>query len=119
MHLHAFLLFKEELLTETVMKKIVFTLLLLAFSGSSFSQNQPAHDSCKTAISLDAPSHAEGVNQEYVYLKAHYPQYQVMQQALIQCGNKPTDMFALQDAQGQKIEVYFDLSKYWGKGMGL
>lgn len=89
---------------------------LMLLSAQVFAQDQT---SCQSAVRLTAVSHMEGVGKEYDYLRHNYPQYKILGQQLVDCEGKPTDVFVLQDSAGIKIKVFFDLSQYWGKGMGL
>ena len=88
---------------------------LIMLSGQAFAQDQ----TCQTAIRLSAASHMEGVGKEYDYVRQNYPRYEILGQQLIDCAGKPTDVFVLQKAGEPKIKIFFDLSQYWGKGMGL
>lgn len=95
-------------------------LALVSVSTGAMAQAvQKPHSACETAVVLSAPTHLEGVQKEYQWLKANHPNARIEEQSLIDCKGKPTDSFTLTDHTGQKIVVLFDLSGYWGKGMGL
>jgi len=93
---------------------------LASLSTTAFAQSKPsagAHSRCETAITLEAPSHMEGISKEYSWLKSNHPNARIEEQALIECKGKPTDSFTLRDANGTSFVVMFDLSNYWGKGL--
>lgn len=98
--------------------RIFLALAALLATGPALAQAKapPTHSSCATAVALEAPSHMEGVSSQYEFLEQHYPGYRPVQQALSDCGGKPTDVMTLENAQGQRVEVFFDLSGYFGKG---
>lgn len=94
-------------------------LLLASLSTTAAAQSKAStasHATCETAISLTAPSHMEGIEKEYEWLKANHPNARIEQQTLIECKGKPTDSFTLRDINGNSVVVMFDLSAYWGKG---
>ena len=98
---------------------VLSSLLALSFLGVAHAKTTTAvaaHDTCETAVALQADDHMAGVAKEYVWLRENYPDFRPAKQSLIQCDGKPTDAFELEDAQGNTVKVLFDLSGYWGKG---
>ena len=71
--------------------------------------------SCDQAVVIHADNESEGVRAEYAWLEQHYPGYQRKSQALIQCGERPADQLSIVTADGESIDVYFDISEYFGK----
>lgn len=69
----------------------------------------------ETAIVIRASSSAEGVPQEYAWLRQHLPDGKIKKQALIM-GSKPYDMFEVEMPDGQIRHVYFDISSFFGRG---
>ncbi len=88
-----------------------------ASAGAQTAKASGSHSTCETAVVLSAPSHMEGIQKEYEWLRANHPTARLEEQALITCKGKPTDSFTLVDATGATIVVLFDLSGYWGKGI--
>ena len=71
--------------------------------------------SFETAIVIDAKSETTGVDKEYVWLRKNYPGYKLIKQALVFNNNKPYDLMKIETAQGAAKEIYFDISKFFGK----
>jgi hypothetical protein len=82
-------------------------------AGLSFSGGDGT--SCDQAVVVHAPNEATGVPAEYDWLERHFPGYQRKQQALIQCGSRPADQLSITTADGQDLEVFFDIGEYFGK----
>jgi hypothetical protein len=72
-------------------------------------------NSCETAIPIQAANEQEGVGAEYVWLKQHYPGYRLREQALMQCSGRPADRMSIVTADGQSLDVFFDISSFFGK----
>ena len=91
-----------------------------ALNPSDFTSVRSAHDTCETAIALEAADHMSGVEKQYDWLRANHPNHQMVQQEMIDCGGKPTDAMIMANPTDKTyIFVLFDLSGYFGKGMGL
>lgn len=73
--------------------------------GSSFEK----------AIVLSAKSESTGVNAEYVYLRKVYPGYKLIQQSLSHKNKKAYDVMSIETANGDKKDVYFDITGFFGK----
>lgn len=96
---------------------LALALAVLSTTAAAQSKASTAsHATCETALALTAPSHMEGIEKEYAWLKANHPNARIEEQALIECKGKPTDSFTLRDTNGGTVVVMFDLSAYWGKG---
>lgn len=105
-----------------VYRSVVWTAVLLPWSVLAQPQPSPApaaHDTCPTAIALEAPSHSEGVKAEYVWLRTHYGDHKILGQQLGQCANQPIDRFELRAPDGRTVVVLFNLANYWGRGLDL
>jgi len=72
--------------------------------------------SCQQAIAIvGARGEQDGVASEYTWIKQHYPGAKLDQQSLIDCNGAPTDKMAIETADGQKVTLFFDLSRFFGK----
>lgn len=80
-----------------------------------------AHDttrdgsSFEKAIIIEATNDFQGVKDEYAWLKQNYPGYKSQGQSLNMHNKKPYDILHIITADGNKIDVYFDISKSYGK----
>jgi hypothetical protein len=84
----------------------------VTFSGGNGS-------SFETAIVVNARDEISGVRSEYDYIRARYPGYRFISQALAPHGGKTYDIMTFKSADGKKHVLYFDISKYFGRGLGL
>jgi len=73
--------------------------------GSSFEK----------AIVIKASSETAGINAEYGWLKKKYPGYKTKSQRLTYHDKKPYDVITIETAEGNTVDVYFDISKFFGK----
>jgi hypothetical protein len=59
-----------------------------------------------------------GVSAEYAWLRAKYPGFKRGPQSLMKCDGKPADKLSIRTASGKALDVYFDISAFFGKGFG-
>jgi isopentenyldiphosphate isomerase len=111
------------------MKKIILSLVLLANILTSCSTTKNAMGSntasmashpqdglsYETAIVINKKNESEGVDAEYKWIKAHYSNYQIKGQALNTFEKRAHDVITIELADGKKVELYFDISKFFGK----
>jgi len=72
--------------------------------------------SCKQAIAIvGAKGEQDGVASEYSFIEQHYPGAKLDQQSLIECNGAPADQMALETADGKKVVLFFDISRFFGK----
>jgi hypothetical protein len=97
-------------------------LILLAGCSSSKNVSGPGNQSNaegsseKTAVVINETSEMAGVDAEYAWLKKNYPGYSSEGQALVMDkAGHPFDIIHIKTADGQKKDVYFDISKFFGK----
>ncbi|HXB12796.1 MAG TPA: hypothetical protein VNZ45_12465 [Bacteroidia bacterium] len=99
---------------------------LILLAGCSSSKNasggkdvNPSNNdgsSEKTAIVINETNEMTGVDTEYAWLKKNYPGYSSEGQALVMDkAGHPFDIIHIKTADGQKKDVYFDISKFFGK----
>jgi len=73
--------------------------------GSSFER----------AIVIEASNELEGVPMEYRWLAEHFPGYRMQKQSLTNHDGRPYDILHFTDASGTERQIYFDISKFFGK----
>ncbi|MBS1532330.1 MAG: hypothetical protein JSU01_18655 [Bacteroidetes bacterium] len=66
------------------------------------------------AIIINETHEQPGVDAEYAWLRQKYPGYRSQGQALLFKDDKPFDLIHVLTADGKKIDVYFDISKFYG-----
>lgn len=71
--------------------------------------------SFKTAVFVTEKSEMTGPKWEYQWIKQHYSDYKVNEQALVYQGNKPYDIITIQFSNEKILKLYFDISNYFGK----
>ncbi len=67
------------------------------------------------AIIIKEKTETEGIKAEYVWLKQHYPGFQLKQQSLSNYKDKSYDVMDIVTSDGEKKSVYFDISNFFGK----
>jgi hypothetical protein len=75
-------------------------------NGSSFDD----------AIIISDCSHLEGIDQEYIVLKQRFGNYKLIKQSLIEESGKVYDFLEIQLEDGSKVEVYFEITDFFGIG---
>ncbi|MDP9361596.1 MAG: hypothetical protein M3P29_09100 [Acidobacteriota bacterium] len=68
--------------------------------------------SCKSAIAVDATNEREGIARENAWIAENYPGAKKGSQALTSCNDKPVDQVDIETANGQKVSIFFDISKF-------
>lgn len=68
------------------------------------------------AITISDCSHFEGIDQEYLVLKERFGNYKLIKQSLIKESGTIYDLFEIQLEDGNKVEVYFDITDFFGIG---
>jgi hypothetical protein len=82
---------------------------LVAFGGGDGS-------TMETAVVIETTQKSSaGVQAEYAWLGRHYPGYRRISQALLHDGGKSYDLFELEAPGGQRRNVYFDISAFFGR----
>ena len=71
--------------------------------------------SIQNAIIISECSNLEGVDQEYIEIRKRFGDYQLIQQTLLDVEDRMYDKLDL-DINGRIIEVYFDITEFFGKG---
>lgn len=68
-----------------------------------------------TAIVITEKTETTGVNAEYKWIANHYSNYTVKMQSLNMHDNKPFDIITITQSNGEDLQLYFDISNYFGK----
>ena len=68
-----------------------------------------------TAIVITETSESTGPHAEYLWIKQHYSNYKVKGQSLVFENKKPYDIIAITFSDDKKLDLYFDISNYFGK----
>ena len=71
--------------------------------------------SIDNAIVISQCSNMEGVKQEYIEARERFGDYKLIRQSLLNIEGKIYDLLLL-DINGKEVEVYFDISDFFGKG---
>jgi hypothetical protein len=71
--------------------------------------------SIETAVVVLAADEFTGVAMEYAWLEEHYPGYQRGAQAAHFEGDKIYDVLSFKTADGTNMEIYFDITAFYGK----
>jgi hypothetical protein len=100
-----------------VLLGIVLLELLACSSTSSAKKSSNGHResdglSCETRVAVP------GVPAEYAWIRQHYPGAQVEIQALGSCKGVMVDQISVTTAEGRPVTLYFDISRFFGKGLG-
>lgn len=108
---------------------LLFSLVLYSCSPSTQSGTSSSasvlfdstHDgsSYEKAIIIKAKSEQKGVAAEYEWLRNNYPGYKKITQSLKSNGNKHYDAIFIETKQEEEKTIYFDITKFFGKGLGF
>jgi hypothetical protein len=75
------------------------------------------HDCASRVIIRGAAGELDGVGAEYDWLAHKYPGYKRRMQSLTKCDGQPADKLGVETADGQSVDVTFDISDFFGKGI--
>ncbi len=84
-----------------------------ASSATKESSNGGQPDGLSCAARVVAPS----IPAEYAWVRKRYPGAKVEMQALGKCDGVPVDELYVRTSEGRRITLYFDISKFFGKGL--
>lgn len=74
--------------------------------GSSFEK----------AIIISDCNNTEGIKQEYIEVRKRFGNCELIRQILLEHNNKLFDKLELKLEDGREIELYFEITKFFGKG---
>lgn len=68
-----------------------------------------------TAVLIRETNEGAGVDAEYKWIKNHYSNYTISGQKLKQFNGKPYDIITIVPAGSNAVDLYFDISKFFGE----
>ncbi|UAY51816.1 hypothetical protein [Ferruginibacter albus] len=90
-----------------------------AFSSKGFAPAAPKVGddglSYETAIVIMEQTETKGISAEYKWIKEHYSDYVVKTQSLNTHNGSPFDILSLEFSDGRKLDLYFNISNFFGK----
>ena len=72
--------------------------------------------SFENAIIISDCDHMQGIEQEYIEARKRFGNYSLIRQNLMEYNQRTIDKLELRLEDGQQIEVYFDITEFFGKG---
>lgn len=73
-------------------------------------------DMLQNGSSFEKAVFVKSIPEEYQWLRDYYPGHSVLRQTLMFHGEKPYDVIMIRTLDGETIDVYFDISDFFGKG---
>ena len=89
---------------------ISISLLISCGSVGSISSTE------RDGLSFETAVIAKSVSFEYEWLRKNYPGSQPQMQMLSKQKNKPYDIITILTKSGETKDIYFDISRFYGKG---
>ena len=71
--------------------------------------------SIENAIVISDCNNSEGIRQEYIEVQKRFGNYKMIQQSQLNVENRMYDKLEL-EIKDEKIEVFFDITDFFGKG---
>ncbi|HWZ03356.1 MAG TPA: hypothetical protein VNX40_07055 [Mucilaginibacter sp.] len=84
-------------------------------NSASVSSTENDGSSFDKAIVIQETHETPGIHAEYTWIRNKYPGSQTNSQALVYNKNKPYDIIHITTADNIKVDVYFDISNFYGK----
>jgi hypothetical protein len=84
-------------------------------SLASVSSTENDRSSFEKAIVIKETHETPGIDAEYAWIRNKYPGSRTNSQALVYHKNKPFDILHITTADNIKVDVYFDISNFYGK----
>lgn len=111
------------------MRRVTLLLFVICALGVSCSTSKKAVHSSSAAVSstendgssfdkaivIQETHETPGVDAEYAWIRNKYPGSHTNGQALAYHNNKPYDIIHITTAESNKVDVYFDISNFYGK----
>lgn len=72
--------------------------------------------SFENAIIISDCDHMEGIEQEYIEIRKRFGNYGLIRQNLMEYNKRKIDKLELRLEDGRQIDVYFDITEFFGKG---
>lgn len=106
-----FILFIFLLLYSCTSSKKVFENPSILKSGTEIRDGF----SYEKAIIILEKTEKVGIHAEYEWIRAHYPGYKRGNQSFTKYKKKLYDIISITTAEGKELEIYFDISNFYGK----
>ncbi len=90
---------------------LVLSILFIAVSCSSTRNTSTERD----GSSIEKAIIVKSVSEEYQWIRDNYPNSRPMGQSLIFNKKKPYDVIHIQTEAGSEKDIYFDISKFYGR----
>ena len=71
--------------------------------------------SIENAIVISNCNNSEGIRQEYIEVQKRFGNYKLIQQSLLNVDERMYDKLEL-EIEGKEIDVFFDVTDFFGKG---
>lgn len=71
--------------------------------------------SLKEAIKISDCDNIQGIDQEYIEVRKRFGNYKLIRQSLVENNNRLFDKLEIELEDRQKIELYFDITDFFGK----
>jgi len=71
--------------------------------------------SIENAIVISNCNNSEGIRQEYIEVQKRFGNYKLIQQILLNVDERMYDKLEL-EIEGKEIDVFFDITDFFGKG---
>ncbi len=92
--------------------RFIFFLAILLIIVSCASQKQTVE---RDGLTIERAVKAKSVDYEYSWVEKRYPGSHVTGQVLLTKNRVPYDKLEVVLSDGKKIELYFDISSFFGK----
>jgi len=98
-------------------RRVVSMLLVLCFliiQACSSTKSVATND--RDGLTFETAVIVKSINEEYSWVREHYPGSQMQMQALVFQGKTPYDVLTFRLADGTTQKFHFDISKFYGRG---
>jgi len=75
--------------------------------------------SFENAIIISDCDNMQGIEQEFIEVRQRFGNYRLVRQDLMEYNKKMFDKLEIEVENGQLIEVYFDITEFFGKGFEI
>ena len=75
--------------------------------------------SFENAIIISDCDNMQGIEQEFIEVRQRFGNYRLVRQDLMEYNNRMFDKLEIEVENGLLIEVYFDITEFFGKGFEI
>lgn len=72
-------------------------------------------NSVENAVIIKAPNELAGVRGEYDWIRKNHPDWQLVEQSVLNAGGKVYDKMDFQTPDGRPVTLFFDITDFFGK----